>query len=70
MEVDILVETDGNLIPIEVKLSATPRLDMAKSIKILQKDLGNRVSSGYVVHSGDIRLPLAENVTALPFADL
>jgi len=70
VEVDILVETDGNLIPIEVKLSATPRPDMAKSIKILQKDLGNRVSSGYVVHSGDIRLPLAENVTALPFADL
>jgi len=69
-EVDLLVDSGGNLIPIEVKLSATPRPDMAKSVRSLQKDLGARVAPGYVVHPGDIRLPLAENVTALPFSDL
>lgn len=69
-EVDILVESGGQLVPIEVKLSATPRPNMAKSIRVLQKDLGARVAPGYVVHPGDVRLPLAEDVTALPFSDL
>ena len=69
-EVDILVETDGHIVPIEVKLSATPRPAMAKGIVTLREDLGERVLPGYVVHPGDIRLPLGPGVTALPFAEL
>ena len=69
-EVDILVETDGHIVPIEVKLSATPRPAMAKGIVALRGDLGKKALPGYVVHPGDIRLPLAPGVTALPFADL
>jgi predicted AAA+ superfamily ATPase len=69
-EVDILVETDGHIVPIEVKLSATPRPAMAKGIVALREDLGERVLPGYVVHPGDIRLPLGPGVTALPFAKL
>lgn len=69
-EVDILVETGGNIVPIEVKLSATPRPAMAKAVVALRADLGERALSGYVIHPGDIRLPLAPDVTALPFAEL
>lgn len=69
-EVDILVETEGKLIPVEVKLSATPRPDMSSAIRALREDLGARVAPGYVVHSGDMRLPLGDGVTALPFAEL
>ncbi len=69
-EVDFVVESDGGLVPIEVKLSATPRPAMAASIKTFQKDLGSAAMPGYVVHPGDIRLPLGDGVTALPFADL
>src|SRR5271157_63280 len=69
-EVDIVVETLGRLIPIEVKLSATPRPTIAMSIKTFQQDLGDRAAAGYVVHPGDVRLPLGRTVTALPFADL
>ena len=69
-EVDILVETGGNIVPIEVKLSATPRPAMAKGVIALRADLGERALPGYVVHPGDIRLPLAPGVTALPFAKL
>ena len=69
-EVDIVVEADGKLVPIEVKLSATPRPGMAASIRTLQKDLGPEALPGYVVHPGDFRLPLGQGVTALPFSDL
>ncbi|MBI2875490.1 MAG: ATP-binding protein [Candidatus Tectomicrobia bacterium] len=69
-EVDIIVETAGKLIPIEVKLSATLRPAMASGIQAFRKDLGDRVAPGYVVHPGKVRLPVSPGVTALPFGDL
>jgi len=69
-EVDIVVEAGGKLVPIEVKLSATPRPAMASAIKIFRKDLGAKAMPGYVVHPGDITLPLGLGVTALPFSNL
>jgi len=69
-EVDFIVDTGTQLIPIEVKHAATPRPAMAKAIRTFQRDLGDRASSGYVIHPGDTRLPLAPNVTALPFTAL
>lgn len=69
-EVDFVVETGAGLIPIEVKLSATPRSSMGGAIKMFQEDMKSAAMPGYVVHPGDIRLPLGPGVTALPFADL
>ena len=69
-EVDFVVETADGLVPIEVKLSATPRPAMAAAIKTFREDLGSAALPGYVVHPGDIRLPLGPGVTALPFSDL
>ena len=69
-EVDILIEVNDHLIPIEVKLSSTPRPAMAKGITILQADLGKKVVPGYIVHPGDVSLPLGQRVIALPFAEL
>jgi predicted AAA+ superfamily ATPase len=70
VEVDLVVEAGGKLIPIEVKLSATPRTAMATGIRAFQEDLGLRAAPGLVVHPGDIRLPLAPQVLAIPFAEL
>ncbi len=69
-EVDFVVETGAGLIPIEVKLSATPRPAMGGAIKTFQGDMESAAMPGYVVHPGDIRLPLGPGVTTLPFADL
>ncbi|MDE2058350.1 MAG: ATP-binding protein [candidate division NC10 bacterium] len=69
-EVDIVVEVSGKLVPIEVKLSATPRPAMASSIRTFRVDFGDAALPGYVVHPGDIRLPLGSDVTACPFTDL
>lgn len=69
-EVDFVVETDQGLVPVEVKVSATPRPGMAKTIRALQSDLAGSLRPGYVVHAGDVGLPLGAGVTALPFANL
>jgi hypothetical protein len=69
-EVDILIETNCKIIPVEVKLSATPRPAMASSIKTFMEDFGNKALSGYLIHPGNTQLPLGSNITALPYAYL
>ena len=70
VEVDLVVEAEGKLIPIEVKLSATPRPAMASGIRAFQEDLGKKAGQGFVIHPGDVRLPLAPAVVAWPLAEL
>ncbi|MHB1342753.1 MAG: ATP-binding protein [Thermoleophilia bacterium] len=69
-EVDLIVDTGAALVPIEMKLSSTPRTQMAEGITSFRAALGDIVGSGFVVHQGDIRLPLAPGVTAVPIRDL
>ena len=69
-EVDIVVESAGKLVPIKVKLSATPRSGMATALRTFRKDFGAEAMPGYVVHPGALRLPLGPGITALPFAEL
>ena len=69
-EVDFVVEVAGLLIPIEIKLSATPRPSMARSIKSFLRDMGGTVAPGYVVDPGYMQLSLGSDVTSLPFASL
>ncbi|OPZ40651.1 MAG: hypothetical protein BWY94_02511 [Actinobacteria bacterium ADurb.BinA094] len=74
VEVDALVRTyderGERLVPLEVKTTATASARMAAGIARLGGDLGERVAPGYVVYLGDRRLPLGQNVTALPLAEL
>ena len=69
-EVDFVVRSGRRLVPIEAKLSATPRPPMAAAIKTFQDDHGDQAADGFVVHPGDVCLPLAPRVTAIPFSDL
>ena len=70
MEVDLVIETRAKLVPIEVKLSSTPRPAMASSIKTFQKDFDDRALPGYVIHPGEGKLPLGSGVTAWPYSQL
>lgn len=65
-----MVETEDKLIPIEVKLSATPRPARASGIRSFQEDIGEKAAPGWVVHPGSVRLPLAPGVVALPFSEI
>lgn len=70
LEVDFVVESEGNLIPLEVKLSATPRPEMAATLRAFAREFGDRAAPGFIVHPGDTRLPLGHGVQALPFSQL
>lgn len=69
VEVDLLIEDQGKLIPIEIKSTSTPKPQMADGVISFRKDM-QRAADGYIVHLGDLELPLAEHITALPFAHL
>ena len=69
-EVDLIVEWQRQLLPIEVKLSATPRPEWTAGIDSFRSDHPKRAASAHVVHPGDLRRPLGEEVEALPFWDL
>jgi predicted AAA+ superfamily ATPase len=69
-EVDLLIDTGQQLIPIEVKLSATPNRRHEQAIETLRKDLGERIAPGCVVHPGDTRLPLGPAAEAIGLGSL
>ena len=69
-EVDVVIETQTGLIPMEIKLSETPRLEMAKEILTFRRDFQGKAQPGYVVYSGNMILPLGGAATALPVEHL
>jgi len=83
VEVDFLVEHDSQLVPLEVKLSSTPRPRLATNIGRLMRDFGKSsktaapfprqpaaLSPGYIIHPGDANWPLGPHASALPFREL
>ncbi|NLX04786.1 MAG: ATP-binding protein [Phycisphaerae bacterium] len=69
-EVDFVVESEGRLVPVEVKSSSTPRPHMADGIAAFASDYGEKADKGYVVHCGEMTLPLGPGAMAIPFGEL
>jgi hypothetical protein len=59
------MEYAGHCIPMEAKLSSTPRPRMASGIEAFTRDFPES-EKGFVVHMGDMVLPLGEHALALP----
>ncbi|MHB1341092.1 MAG: ATP-binding protein [Coriobacteriia bacterium] len=70
-EVDLLVRSGDRLVPLEVKLTATPNPRHGDQVRSILAALPTAVrSTGYVVTPGTSDLPLGAGVRALPFARL
>ncbi len=69
-EVDVVIETQSRLIPLEIKLSETLRPEMAKEILSFQQDFEGKAGQGYVIHPGKMILPLGKGVLTLPLNNL
>jgi predicted AAA+ superfamily ATPase len=69
-EVDLVIDTQSGLIPIEIKLSETPRPEMAKEIRAFQQDFKEKSLPGYVIFPGNMVLPLGQGVSSLPLSSL
>jgi uncharacterized protein len=69
-EVDVVTEDQQRLVAVEVKASATPRPAMASGLATFIQDYRARADKGWLIHLGDITLPLAPGITAIPYAEL
>lgn len=69
-EVDLVIDSQITLIPIEIKLSQTPRPEMAKELIGFQHDFSGKARPGYVIHPGKTLLPLGHGITTLPLMKL
>lgn len=64
-KIDLLLEQDGKIYPIEVKLAATPKRSWARAFSALE-ELGPDTGSGAVVCLAQESLPLSRDVTMVP----
>jgi len=69
-EVDIVIEIQGRLVPVEVKQTATPRPGMAAGLLSFMSDYAAKTDRAWLVHLGGATLPLAPNIMAIPFTAL
>lgn len=70
-EVDAVLEDNaGRVVAIEVKAAETVRTDDFRSLRVLQRRLGDRFRAGFVVYCGDQQLPFGENLACLPISAL
>ena len=65
-EIDLIIEKDNVLYPVEIKKSAQPSLDMAKNFSVLSKIAGKTVGQGCILCQCDKMLYLNDNVLSLP----
>ncbi|MCX7342939.1 MAG: ATP-binding protein [Proteobacteria bacterium] len=68
-EVDLLIEQDGCLYPVEFKKSASPSINATKNFKTLEK-LEKLIGPGAVICLKEKDVPLSRNVTAIPISYL
>ena len=65
-EIDLVIEKDGVLYPVEIKKSSRPSLDMAKSFAVLNKIPGKTVGTGCILCQCEKKAFLSDTVMALP----
>ena len=65
-EIDLIIEENGTLYPIEIKKSGSPNKSMASAFDVLDKDIDKKRGMGAIVCLYDNKLYLADNLVVLP----
>jgi predicted AAA+ superfamily ATPase len=66
-EVDLVIETGGRLLPIEVKATSRPRLGDVAHLRAFRAEYGKNARAGLLVHTGNSLEWLAPDVLAAPW---
>jgi predicted AAA+ superfamily ATPase len=66
-EVDLVIETEGRLLPIEVKATTRPRLSDAAHLRAFRAEYGKKSRAGLLLHTGNETRWLAPDVLAVPW---
>ena len=65
-EIDLILQEDGILYPIEIKMSATPKADMASEFDVLDGIPDKKRGMGTIICLYDRKMYLREKLVALP----
>ena len=65
-EIDLVIEEDGILYPVEIKMSGNPKANMGSANPILDKVEGKKRGLGVILCLVDKKTYLRENLVALP----
>ena len=65
-EIDLIIEENGVLWPIEIKMTGNPKAKMADSFSVLEKIKDKQIGRGTILCMGEKKRFLAENLIALP----
>lgn len=68
-EVDLLIESNNTLFPIEIKKTATPSKTAVRSFDVLDK-LNKQIGHGAVICLTEKNIPISGNVTAISIANI
>jgi hypothetical protein len=66
-EVDFVIESEGSLLPVEVKAGARPRLSDSKHLRAFRAEYGKKARPGLLLHTGSTTEWLAPDVLAVPW---
>jgi predicted AAA+ superfamily ATPase len=66
-EVDLVIEHQGRVLPIEVKSGARPALADIRSLQLFRQEYGDRSRGGLLLHTGSEITWLAEGILAVPW---
>ncbi|MES2179417.1 MAG: ATP-binding protein [Gemmatimonadota bacterium] len=66
-EVDFVIESNGQLLPIEVKSSARPRISDADHLRTFRKEYGKKARAALLLHTGPTLEWLTPDVLAVPW---
>ncbi len=65
-EIDLMIESDGTIYPIEVKLSANPKLSMTNTFDIIDRIPGKKRGTGVIICRYPKALWLNEHTVSIP----
>lgn len=65
-EIDLIIEENGILYPIEIKKNSNPTSIMASSFTVLDKDIDKKRGTGAIICRCENKLKLRDNLYALP----
>jgi predicted AAA+ superfamily ATPase len=66
-EVDLVIESGGRLVPIEIKAGARPRLADARHLRSFRSEYGRKARRGLLLHTGSMLDWITPDVLAVPW---
>ncbi len=66
-EVDLVIEKDGRMLPVEIKSSSQVRPGDSRPLRLFREKLGGAVGPGLIVYAGTRILKIDDNCLAVPF---